>query len=231
MKSIVIFLIPLLFAHHVSVGQIDKSAKTAGCWFSIMLEEDTDLLMGIEPKTVLALALQRPDKEASSLMEASFLLLKTMLKEKADFELLEVNAMKGKIQYSGLGYPLSSLKKAAKKGSFDQYVKIEILVSGAKRSSTQGTIGEAEVVDGIDVSYDENNAEFFPQIDITLKFADKAGNKTAKLKGRYRHTEKISINSESLSVEGFSFAMNRQGEVIPYYQYLQLAIEDLISQL
>ncbi|MCB9426219.1 MAG: hypothetical protein H6584_04230 [Flavobacteriales bacterium] len=64
-----------------------------------------------------------------------------------------------------------------------------------------------------------------------MKFADASGSNTEKVKGKYRHNEKIEINSESLGQFGWFFQLENDAESIPYYYFLEKAIDDLIAQL
>ncbi len=218
------------FAMPRAAGQSVNAKPTAITWFSIAVEEDMYLTMDLDPETMFALMLQQKNDDAELLMYESFELVRDYINAQTALEVLEAASLKDKVTYSRMGYPLSSLKKAAKKADYEQYAKLEIEVRGAKRGSSEGTTGEQEILD-VEVSESNYQAKVFPQIDVRLKFADATGKTIETITGRYRHTEKVQIKTQSLNVGGLSIPLKQSAEVIPYYYYLQKALEDLAPKL
>lgn len=227
-QAFVIFLsIGLAYS---SMAQELKEEPIAVSWFTLSVAEDLYLTMELEAKTMMAIMFQHKNEEAEDLMFSSFNLIKDRINDSTTYELLPVDALQGKITYSRIGFPLASLKKASKKSDYAQFVKIDILVSAEKRSSSEGSTISTAVV-GLEVSDNNYNAKFYPQVDVVLKFANESGKTIETIRGRYRHTEKVAVSSQDLKVAGWHIPLHRSAEVIPYYFFLEKAVQDLISQL
>ncbi|GEM_PF-3528236 len=216
--------------HLVTQAQPTPSVPTALTWMTISFEEDLYLTMDVEPKTVMALSLHQPDIEAEMIMYESFELIRDIIASETGLEILPHQTLKDKVTYSRLGYPVARLKKAAKNSDFDQFVKVDILVSGAKRT-TRETSEDILLVDDISISEGYSEVNLLPQVDVTLHFAGGDGKSTGKFRGRYRHMEKLLITTESLQAGSFSIPLKQAAEPIPYYYYLHKAIFNLVEQL
>ncbi len=230
MKKIVFLTFMLMGFVSLLNGQQLNQTPTAVSWFTLSVAEDLYLTMELEAKTMMAIMLQQKNDEAEDLMFSSFNLIRDRINDSTALELMPIEALKDKVTYSRIGFPLASLKKAAKKSDHAQFVKIDVLVSAEKRSSSEGSTTSTEVV-GVEVSDNNYNAKFFPQVEVTLKFANAAGKTIETIRGRYRHTEKVAVSSQDLKVAGWHIPLHRSAEVIPYYYFLEKATQDLINQL
>ncbi len=209
------------------VAQEIPAKETALCWFNLAVEQDMYLPMELEAETLMAITFQKDNPEAKELMENSLAVVYNKINEETAITLLPVESLKEDVRYSRMGYPLASLKKASKKGDFKQYARIDIEVSGARRSSNTFSreLSETEVDHGV------QRVKVKPQIRVTLKFADKDGNTIDKVQGVYRHEEKVEITSRRLSTMGWSLAYDQEADAIPYYYFLEKAVEDLVKKL
>lgn len=214
----------LLFTYSFSFAQTFSTEPTAISAYRINVEDDMYLAMDLDPNTIVALLFQQDKPEAKKLMQNTLDLIYEKINKETAIQLAPIEALKGHTNYSKMGYPIGTLKKAGKSGVALQYVSIDITVTGAQRSTTTTTIGGP-------VNYVEEKAKVKPEFKIVMKFADATGKKTEKVKGKYRHDEKIEINSESLAYKGWSFILDNDAEAIPYYYFLEKAIDDLIAQL
>lgn len=218
------FTLIALFLFSFSFAQNISNEPTAISAYRINIQDDMYLAMEMDPGTAMALMMQLDKPEAKRLMRNSLDLIFKKINEETALQLLPIETLKDHLTYSKMGYPIGTLKKASKSGVSQQYVNIDITVSGAQRSTSTTTIGGP-------VDYVEENSKVKPVLQIVLKFADASGSNTEKVKGKYRHDEKIEINSESLGQFGWFFQLENDAESIPYYYFLEKAIDDLISQL
>ena len=214
-------------------AQSVSNLPTATSWFSLLIEEDMNVPMEIDGSTLNAILFQQPNDEAQSLMLNSFEIVKNKINESKKIELLEINSLKGKVKYSNLGYPIASLKKAAKSKVAQQYVSLTITVAAAKRSDKSQSVGTTVNVldEQVDVNAGRASSNLFPEVIVDVKFCNAEGEKTGKWRGRYRHDEKIVITSEFLSSEGFVVTVDQNADPIPYYYFLEKAMDDLITKL
>ena len=91
----------------------------------------------------------------------------------------------------------------------------------------------------VTTSETQRSTDFYPMVQVTLKLADADGKTITKLKGRYTHPQRVSVTSRSVDVtltgSGGSTSMGVEGDQradqIPYYTFLELAVEDLLKQL
>lgn len=231
MKTLRLFLSLSLLAISSSAFSYQIPAKqTAICWFYIGVEDDLHLSMGLSPETMLSIAMQREDATAKELLTNSLKVISENVNSKTGIKLLPIETLEGAVQYSRMGFPLVSLKKASKKGNQPQYVRIDILVSAAKTTTRTTSVGAAEI-EGEVLTNDASVARFYPQVTVTLKFADASGKVIDKAVGKYRHNEKAILTAESLSIAGWTFTYDQDAQPIPYYFFLEKAVEDLVSKL
>lgn len=221
--SILSIALSILLSFNLQAQDI-PAKETALCWFNLTVEEDMYLTMELEPKTMLAILFQKDNPEAKALMGNSLAMIYKKVNEETDLTLLPVESLEGKVNYSKMGYPLASLKKASKKGDFSQYVRIEIEVSGVGKSTSTTSTGG-------DIANESQRVKIKPQVLVNLKFGDADGYTIDKIQGKYRHEEKVEITSESLTALGWSYAYEQEADIIPYYYFLEKAVEDLVSKL
>jgi len=215
----------LFFSLNLIAQEIPEK-ETSLCWFNLAVEEDMYLPMELDAKTLMAITFQKDNPEAKELMGNSLAVVYNKLNKETAITLLPVESLEGKVKYSRMGYPLASLKKASKKGNFEQYVRVDIEVSGAR--NTTNTFSREVTTE---VNQDVQRTKVKPQIRVIFKFADKDGNTIDKVQGTYRHDEKVEITSRRLSTMGWSLAYDQEADAIPYYYFLEKAVEDLVSKL
>jgi len=229
-KAMRSLMLVLMLVHSMNLSsQSIEPVETPVVWFSIMVDEEMYAAMELDGKTMMALALQQNNPEAKELMDQSFGMFKHIIDSATSLQLLPANALSGKVNYSRMGYPIANFKKAAKNSSFNQFVKVEISVVGMKTSTSTSGVGQD--IQGIEVTEENSRIKTFPQVDVILKFAGEDGKSTEKVTGRYRHSEKIKVNTQSIDIGFFAVELERNSEIIPYYFYLNEALKDLINKL
>lgn len=230
MKQIKLAFVFVIFSTSLAKSQDLQKAPTPLSMMTLSVMEDMYLAMELEPKTMFALTLQQPDEKAEELMFTSFDMIRGMIIDSTGVDILPANALEGKVKYSRLGMPLVSLKKAAKSSDFEQYVKIDIVVSPfSGTSSTNTTTSDGPA--GLEVGNANYSASWRPEVWINVKFANEKGKSIKSIRGIYRHDEEVKVTSQDLVVAGWQIPMNQTAEVIPYYFFLQKAVEDLISKM
>ena len=226
-----------------SIAQTIQSCPTAPIWINIGIANELNTVMGMEGSMVMDLNLQRPNSKSDKLMKETFLLIKNKLSSSSTINLSALDALAGKITFSKAGFPIGTAKKAAENSDFDQFVKIEVSVtagtittstSSTTLSSTTISTGNAvltgpAVVSGVKVS--NENIKLKPQVAVYLKFFDAEGKTIDKLSGKYKHTSNVEINQNSLSAKGWKYTEIQDAELIPYYYFLDMAMNDLIANL
>ncbi len=218
----------LLFALSLKLfAQQIPAKKTALSWFNLAVQDDMHSPMELDSETLWAIMFQKDNEEAKTLMGNSLAIIYDKVNKQTNITLLPAESLGGKVKYSRMGYPLASLKKASKKGNFEQYVKIDIEVSGARSNST--TLSREVADSGVDQELERVRVK--PQIWVTLKFADKDGNTIDKVRGKYRHEKRVEITSRSLSSMGWTVTHDREADAIPYYYFLEKAVDDLVQKL
>lgn len=230
MKQIKLFLILSLIVISAVKAQDLKEVPTPLSMMTLSVMEDMYLAMELEPKTMMALMLQQPNAKAEELMFNSLNLIRTMIKDSTGIDIQPADALEGKVKYSRLGLPLVSLKKAAKKTDFQQYVKIDIAVSPFSGTTTQNTNSTDSPL-GVEVGSSNYSANWRPEVFVLMKFANAKGKGVRTIRGIYRHDEKVKVTSQDLVVAGWHIPMNQEAEVIPYYYFLEKAVQDLISKI
>jgi hypothetical protein len=191
-----------------------------------MVQEDMHLPMELDNETLMAIMFQRDNEEAKKLMNNSLGIIYQKINKETDITLLPKEALDGKVKYSRMGYPLASLKKASKKGKAEQYVRIDIEIDSYKRSSNTISLDVTEEVD-----HNVERSKVKPRIRVVVKFGDKDGNTIDKVIGTYKSDEKFEITSRELSTMGWSVAFDQEADAIPYYYFLEKAVEDLVNKL
>lgn len=229
MKQIKLTFLFFLLSSLTGRAQQAKEVPTALSMMTISVMEDLYPSMELDPQTMFALSLQQPNDKAEELMFTSFDLIRNMMLDSAGIDILPVDALQGKVRYSRLGFPLVSLKKAAKKSDYQQYVKVDIEVSPFRPSTSTGTI-PAEGPMGIEVDQTNYQSRFRPEVTVRLKFADASGKSLGTLRGVYVHDEKVQMTSQDLIVSGWQIPINRSAAPIPYYYFLQQAVADLVGK-
>lgn len=230
MKQIKLLFVIVLLSISLAKAQDLKQVPTPLSMMTLSVMEDMYLAMELEPNTMVALMLQKPDDKAEELMFNSLDLIRGMIKDSTGVDILPANTLEGKVRYSRLGLPLVTLKKAAKSSDFQQYVKIDITVSpfsGTTTTNTTTSDGSA----GIAVASENSDASWRPEVLIIVKFADENGKSLKSIRGIYRHDEEVKVTSQNLIVDGWTIPMNQEAEVIPYYFFLQKAVENLITKM
>ena len=218
---------------------------TAISRFLFTSEQQLHLCLGIDDKTIQAINFQKDDADAKAFMAQSLAVIRDSMKKHTEIPLLPIETLKDKITYTRMGYPLAGLKKAAKKGEQDQYVTIDILVRGVK-NLTISNIDENEIeistpttevdIEGVSAKKTLSEMEFYPQIQVIMKFADKNGKVIEKLTGEYTYPKPVTIETASSSLvigEGTEIILDEEAdaEQIPYYAFLGKAVMNLIQQL
>lgn len=230
MKQVKLVVFFALFASFKAIGQDIMEVPTPLSMMTLSVMEDMYLSMELDPSTMFALMLQQPNDKAEELMFNSLDLIRGMIKDSTGVDILPANTLEGKVKFSRLGLPLVTLKKAAKKSDFQQYVKIDISVSPFSGTTTTNTVATDSPL-GVEVGSSNYSASWRPEVFIIMKFADANGKSIKSIRGIYRHTDEVKVTSEDLVVAGWQFPMNQEAEVIPYYYFLEKAVEDLIGKL
>lgn len=228
MKQIKLTFLLAVLSFSVSAQDLEQT-PTPLSMMTLSVMEDMYLTMELEPKTMMALMLQQPNDEAEELMFTSYDLIRGMIKDSIGVDILPADALEGKVRYSRIGLPIVTLKKAAKSSDFQQFVKIDIIVSQFSGTSTENTTSTESTIG--EVGNSNYSASWRPEVMIIAKFADAKGKSKGSVRGIYRHTEEVKVTSQSLVVDGWYIPMNQEAEVIPYYYFLQKAAEDLIRKL
>lgn len=221
---------------------IKANEPTAISRYFFVSEEQMHLCLGIKDETASAIMFQKDDSEAKKFMANSLAVILDGLKKNAKVTILPVETLKGKVTYSRMGFPLASVKKAAKKSNYGQYVAIDIAVVGAKTITSTGsnTMTEDKVGNkDLTVGSSNTSKEFFPRVTVTLKFADGSGQILGKYKGEYTHPEKVAITTETIDINlvgsggssGVSIIEDEKADQVPYYVFLAKAVETLAKQL
>lgn len=185
---------------------------------SLELEQLDELLIGVG-----WMADNR--KKWKEMMKSSYNILQDEISSKLKgLKILPLNTLEGKIKYSRLGFPVSSLKKAAASCDYSQLLQLNIVI-GSHGLNRTFRVGEK----------DKKNISFtslLPTVEISMIFYDSKGKKTATVKGTsYRKDTKrmkintLNTNSKHISTET---VINRP-QMLEYYSFLDLAIEDLID--
>lgn len=234
MKSIIINKLSLYFFIINSIicfctyGQKILAQPTALASYTMHFNDDMNLALGIDFDTTMDIMLQKNTPEAKAIMTTSLHAIYSKINTLTNLQLMPSDTLKGDINYSRMGYPLSGFKKIKKTAIADQYIKIMISIGGAKSQSetTTNLRGRSLPVDQV-----TEIVELYPEIVITLKFADAKGKKTRKIKGKYRHDKKIWITSEKIRVPSTEITTDQEADAIPYYKFLDKAIDALIIQL
>lgn len=209
-------------------GQEIQSKPTALVSYSMHFNDDMNLALDIDFDTTMDIMVQKNTPKAKEIMTTSLDAIYTKINAHTGLQFMPADTLKNIINYSRMDFPLSGFKKIKKATIADQYAKIIISVGGAKRQSetTSNLRGRSLPVDKV-----TEIVELYPEIIITLKFADAKGKKTTKIKGKYRHDKKIWITSEKIRVPSTEITTDQDADSIPYYEFLDLAIDDLIAQL
>lgn len=247
---LITFILVLLSVGDSNGQSFDSKAETAISSYFFIAQDQVYLNLGISAETNTAIMFQKDDEEARSFMTTSLNIVLDSLNEKTDLTILPANTLEGKVTYSRTGFPLSSLKKAAKKSDQAQYVKIDINVLGTKTRSRSSTISQNLTDDDNDVGVQVDDADlalsqttstsqYYPKVEVTLKFGDSEGKTALKITGEYIHDELVSVSTESTDVSlvgrnslmGITIMNSEGGTEIPFYAFLALAVEDLIQQL
>ncbi|MFY0607796.1 MAG: hypothetical protein JXR10_13850 [Cyclobacteriaceae bacterium] len=209
-------------------AQSPKMIETAVSRYMIMLDEDMHALMEMDARTTMALAMQLKNDEANRIMSESFEILQIMLRDSAGLELMPIGTLEGAVKYSMLGFPIGTLKKAAKNSDYDQYVQIDIMVE-QPQSTTTSTSTNSQGITGVSQGYERTKIR--PQVRVVLKFADDSGKNIGRYVGKYKHDDKFEIDAATIGIGGFQLAQNIAVEPLPYHFLLTKAIEDLITKL
>lgn len=231
MERIKLTCLITLLIYSKAMAQELTTVPTPLSMMTLSVMEDMYLTMQLDPETMFDLTLQRPNEKAAELMFTSLDLIRGMIKDSTGVEILPANALEGKVRYSKLGLPLVTLKKAAKSSDYQQYVKIDISVTPYRPSTTENSSTSNEGPAGLEVGSSNYSAKFRPEVSIQAKFADSNGKSIGTLKGRYIHEDKVSVTSQDLIVQGWQIPMNQEADVIPYFFFLQKAVEDLINHM
>ncbi|MEP4532974.1 MAG: hypothetical protein ABJ004_07805 [Cyclobacteriaceae bacterium] len=225
------FLVVLTLGYlNTTFAQSLKPVETPVSRFMLMVDADMHNLMELDAKTTYALAMQLKNDAALQLMNESFEIMQSMLNDSTNFSIPNVDALKGVVKYSLMGFPIGTLKKAAKNGKNEQYVQVDIMVE-SPQSSTKTSQVSTELASGEEVSQGVERMKIRPQVRVILKFADANGKTISKYTGKYRHDEKFEVNANTIGMSGFSLTTDIVAEPIPYHYFLTKAIEDLIQQL
>lgn len=230
MKTILSSLL-ICFTVTLSQAQSVKGEPTAVVYFQITpATEQMASLLGFGSFTHLALQLQKKNKKVIEIMDTSYEILENKLSDINGFKILPANTLEGKINYTKLGYPKTSFKKAAQKVDNQQLVKVDIQV--VARSGGAFSTG----VEGAEKTTTVKRQKLKPGIRLIMTFSDSDGNVTAKIKGNSLNidSEVVFVNTTTVT----SHETNRSVEFIkasvddiPYYRYLGLALDDLIKNL
>ncbi len=260
MKTLFSFIFCISFYSLSAQGgsPIQANTPTAISKYYFVSENQIHLSLGIEDKTNNAIMLQKDDANAKAFLNQSLQLVLDSIAKNSSLKLLPIESLKGQVTYSRMGFPLSGLKKAAKKTNHQQYVTIDIAVLASKtisssiseenssNSSIRRGSANAEVsleFDSTQIALKEgttlNTTEFYPQVQITLKFGNSEGKTISKIKGLYTHPERIVIETETRDHSivgkeasiGISSIESEYADRIPYFDFLALAVQDLIRQL
>ncbi len=230
MKQIKLFFVIGFLTLTGTQAQDLKEAPTPLSMMTLSVMEDMYLAMELDPNTMVALMLQKPNDKAEELMFTSLDIIRGMIKDSTGIDILPANALEGKVRYSRLGLPLVTLKKAAKSSDFQQYVKIDIAVSPFSGTSTSNTTS-SDGPGGVEVGNANYDASWRPEVWISMKFANEKGKAVKSVRGIYRHDEEVKVTSQNLVIDGWQIPTNQEAEVIPYYYFLEKAVEDLIRKL
>ncbi len=203
-----------------------KPVETPVVRFLIMLDPDMSNLMELDSKTTYALAMQLKNEKATQIYKESFQMVQQMINDSTILTIPDADRLEGIVQYSLMGFPINSIKKAAKKGNSEQYVDISIHIENPTGSVVSSTKGENE-----GITTGTERIRIRPQVRVEIKIGDSEGKKIARYVGKYKHDEKFEINNATIGIAGFQLATNIAVEPIPYHFILAKAIEDLVKQL
>ena len=223
---------------------VQYDTPTAIAKYYFVSENQIHLSMGIEDETNRAIMFQRDDAKAREFMTTSLNQVVEALKKEVNMAILPIETLEGKVVYSKMGFPLSSLKKAAKSGDQQQYITIEIAALASKTITSENSqsLAQSSSTNGssqVELSATASSTEFYPQVQVKLKFGDASGKTIAKYKGVYTHPERVAINTLSTDVSvsgqsgetGVSVTQEEQADQIAYFEFLEKATADLIRQL
>jgi len=247
--NLTLTLLILFFSSILKSQSFKPKAETAICRYFFVAENDVYLNLGISSKTNSAIMFQKDDEKARSFMLTSLKMIVDSINKNTSLTLLPVNTLKGKVTYSRTGFPLSSLKKASKKSDHKQFVSVDIFVSGTKtNTTTRRNVYETSDEDSKPPKDDEIEAElghkntgmnFFPRVQVKLKFADSEGKASEKYTGTYTHNKRVYISTDIaelrlVDVGGsmeFGHILNQEATNIPFFAFLASAIEDLVKKI
>ena len=227
MKSILLSLL-ICFSFAISQAQSIKKEPTAPAYFHVTLTDDVALVLGFDTFTQIALSLQKKNKKVIEIMDASYGMVEKKFSNLNGFKILPANTLEGKINYTKIGYPRTSLKKAAAAVDNQELVKIQINGFIPKKLNTSFRIGND------DKTLVKKKSKQIPEVEIVMTFCDAKGNKTLKVTGSSLtpDVEPIYVTTRSLQTDKFRISSLKPNvESIPFYYYLEIAIDDLIKKL
>ena len=220
---------------------IVPDAPTAIARYLWVSENDAHRCLGISDETHMAILMQKDDAEARAFMETTLSQVTEQLAESTTLGLLPINTLEGQVVHSRMGFPVASMRKASKASNHERFASIEVAVLASKTISSELTTEHNPHSNSpVRTSETQHSTEFYPTVQITLKLADAGGRTITKLKGIYTHPERVEVSSRSVDLtvagsNGGSTSVGIEGDQradeIPYYTFLDLAVQDLVKQL
>ncbi|MGB0522689.1 MAG: hypothetical protein ACPGJS_07000, partial [Flammeovirgaceae bacterium] len=150
------------------------------------------------------------------------------IQEETPIQLLPINTLEGKLKYTRMGYPIASVRKAAKVSDHKQFVSIIVQVTGTQETVTGG---DFHFLGNEDVQVERETITLYPIFNIRLQFGDENGKKGEEIVGVFQGNEEITINSRVIILRDIILQENVTTDEIPYELYLKEAIKDLVKKL
>ncbi len=223
-----VFIGVLFICSFKTYSQEVSTVPTAPIRFLLSFDDDMDVCMKIDLDTKFDIASQQYNPKAKELMQQTLDLIYKKIALNSKLQLVPIDALKGKIHYSPLGYPLTTFKKARKTNANQQYVGIEVNMGGAKASTktSSNMIGRSKPFSSI-----SKDVDLYPELKIELVFFNPTTKKRAKKTGKYRHNETVYIATEKIITPAGGFTLNKKADPIDYFSFLEKALDDLIQKL
>lgn len=200
--------------------------------YFLAIQADLSETLNIDNQTLWGINTQSTNPQSVRFMDSTYNLVTQRINNETSIKILPRQAMEGSVKYTRMGYPFARLKKAAKSASFEGYLTLEVTLEGTGEVQTSTEQDVSIFNDGeVDFSLIDRELTVFPKVSITVELGDSNGKRTNKMVGVFRGDQTINIQSRDVSLGIFVLNMRTSSGQLPYYVYLNLALDDLIDQL
>jgi len=223
-------ILSLILGGFMNVSAQNKQVATAICEFQLHIDANLADVLGLDNKTLLGIYTQGKNPESVALMNSTFDKIYQRIQAEKVLYLLPIDALKDKVKYTRMGYPIASVKKAAKAADQEQFVSIIVQVTGTEET-VRVTGHNYQIHRDQVVEIENSTLSIYPIINIICQFGDQNGKKTQKITGVFQGNEEVLIDSKTVSFSQIILTSEVSADEIPFDAYLDEAIKDLITKL